>query len=713
MKLNLDKVQDAKNVCDLFVGDKPKEALDKIGRTVHKSYEIDEQSRKKWMTKQQDATDLALQLIEEKTTPWRGAANVKFPLLTIAAMQYAARAYPVLVKTPDLVKYRVQGRDQFGVKAARALRISSHMSYQLLDQDEDWEEDHDKMMLVKPILGCAFKKSYYDPIKGHNKSVLVLPKNLCVHYYAKSIEDCERKTEIFELYDREIKERELRGIFTEHDYGVAAVADFKEEDKRQGLSPPLADDDRPRVFLEQHCYLDLDGDGYKEPYVVTVEKQTKKVARITNRFGEITTEQSVKIEELQTRIKALAEGLVEPTNDEELNHALRVEQTIISMQEEVKELAAQTPKVLDIKSVEHYTKYPFIPSPDGGFYDLGFGALLSPINDSVNTLINQLLDSGSLNNSNSGFIGKGARLKGGQLRFRINEWKQVNVTGGALRDSIVPLPANAPSAVLFQLLGLLINYAEQISSVTDTMKGQNPGQNTPAYNMAEMLSEGKQLFNAIFKRAYRSQRKEFRKLFALNAIYLDQEEYYEYQDSESKALRTDYTADPKDLIPAADPDAFSNKERMMKAQMISERAAAVPGYDPIKAEQRLLESMDVPDAAEVYPLVPGMDQEGNETGEMVLKFPPQPDPELEIKKADMQRRVLEGQSRAEADMMRAESDIMVNQAKVLLLMAQAQEAADTPEFKRLELMVKEFDGQRQALLEMAKIEQSNDKQTAS
>ena len=713
MKLNLDKVQDAKNVCDLFVGDKPKEALDKIGRTVHKSYEIDEQSRKKWMTKQQDATDLALQLIEEKTTPWRGAANVKFPLLTIAAMQYAARAYPVLVKTPDLVKYRVQGRDQFGVKAARALRISSHMSYQLLDQDEDWEEDHDKMMLVKPILGCAFKKSYYDPIKGHNKSVLVLPKNLCVHYYAKSIEDCERKTEIFELYDREIKERELRGIFTEHDYGVAAVADFKEEDKRQGLSPPLADDDRPRVFLEQHCYLDLDGDGYKEPYVVTVEKQTKKVARITNRFGEITTEQSVKIEELQTRIKALAEGLVEPTNDEELNHALRVEQTIISMQEEVKELAAQTPKVLDIKSVEHYTKYPFIPSPDGGFYDLGFGALLSPINDSVNTLINQLLDSGSLNNSNSGFIGKGARLKGGQLRFRINEWKQVNVTGGALRDSIVPLPANAPSPVLFQLLGLLINYAEQISSVTDTMKGQNPGQNTPAYNMAEMLSEGKQLFNAIFKRAYRSQRKEFRKLFALNGIYLDQEEYYEYQDSESKALRTDYTADPKDLIPAADPDAFSNKERMMKAQMISERAAAVPGYDPIKAEQRLLESMDVPDAAEVYPLVPGMDQEGNETGEMVLKFPPQPDPELEIKKADMQRRVLEGQSRAEADMMRAESDIMVNQAKVLLLMAQAQEAADTPEFKRLELMVKEFDGQRQALLEMAKIEQSNDKQTAS
>ena len=706
--MNLNEIQDAKNVCDLFTSDKAKEKLEKIGRTAHKSYEIDEQSRKKWMTKMESATALALQLVEEKTYPWKGAANVKFPILTIAAMQYAARAYPVLVKTPDLIKFRVQGQDQDGAKAARALRISSHMSYQCLDQDEDWEEDHDKLLLVKPILGCAFKKSYYDPIAGHNKSVLVLPKNLCVHYYAKSIEECERKTEIFELYDREIRERELRGIFTEHDYGLAPVPDLKEEDERQGLSPPLADDDRPRVFLEQHCYLDLDGDGYKEPYVVTFDKHSKKVARITARFGKITTEQSLKIKDLQTRIQSLVEGMQEPTNDEELNHALQVEQTILGMQEEVKTLASQKPKVLSIEAVEHYTKYPFIPSPDGGFYDLGFGSLLSPLNDSVNTLINQLLDSGSLNNSNSGFIGKGARLKGGQMRFGRNEWKQVNVAGGVLRDSIVPLPANPPSAVLFQLLGLLINYAEQLSSVTDTMKGENPGQNTPAYNMSEMLSEGKQLFNAIFKRAYRSQRKEFRKLFKLNAIYLDQEEYFEYQDSESKALRTDYTADPKDLIPAADPDAFSNKERVMKAQMVSERAGSVAGYDPIKVEQRLLESMDVPDSAEVYPLVPGVDEEGNETGEMVLKFPPQPDPSLEIEKADMQRRTLEGQSRAEAQMLKTESDIMVNQAKVLLLMAQAQESADTPEFKRLELMVKEFEGQRKALLELAKIEQSNE-----
>lgn len=80
------------------------------------------------------------------------------------------------------------------------------------------------------------------------------------------------------------------------------------------------------------------------------------------------------------------------------------------MQEQVEELAAQQPKVVRIKPVEYYTKYSFIPSPDGGFYDLGFGALLGPVNDSVNTLINQLIDAGSLQNGSMGFIGKGARL---------------------------------------------------------------------------------------------------------------------------------------------------------------------------------------------------------------------------------------------------------------------------------------------------------------
>jgi chaperonin GroES len=695
-KLSLDDIQDSDNIVDLLT----EEEADNIGREVCQNYEIDEQSRFKWKTKMEDATELALQLVTPKTYPWPNAANIKFPLLTIASMQFAARAYPALVKAPDIVKYRVQGSDPDGQKAARASRISAHMSYQLLEQDEPWEEDQDKAFLALPILGCVFKKSYYDATLGHNCSKMVLPKNLAVHYYAKSIESAERKTEIFELYSREVRERELRGLFKEQEYGPPPVPKEREEDTRQGLSAPLGDVDTPRTFLEQHCYLDLDGDGYKEPYVITVDESSKKVARIVARIDSVVTEQSVKMEELQKRIKSLAQGLPQPQpgvepQPEERQKLQAAEQAILGWQEEIKALSQEKPKVLKIKPVEYYTKYSFIPSPDGGFYDLGFGALLSPINDSVNTIINQLLDAGSLQNGSMGFIGKGARIKGGKVRFSPFEWKRVDVAGGTLRDSLVPLPVNAPSDVLFNLLSLLINYAERVGSVTDTMMGENPGQNTPAYNMSAMLEQGLQVFNGIFKRVYRSFRSELRKLYALNGIYLDQEEYFAYQDSDSRILQVDYTSDDKDLIPAADPNAFSNKEKMSKAQMILEMSQAVPGFDQIKVVQRQLEAADIPDAAEVYPVVEG------ENG-LELKFPPQPDPELEIKKADMQRRTLEGQSRAEKDMLLAQSKVNVDQAQIIKLIAEAAETADKPELERLKLLDAEQDSIRKSLVELEK-----------
>ena len=700
VKISLEKLQDADNIEPIL----KEEDSQTIGRKVVQSYETDRQSRSEWEKRMKSANDLALQVVEAKSYPWENAANVKFPLLTIASMQFAARAYPALIKAPDLVKYRVQGADPMGEKAARADRISRHMSYQLLEQDEGWEEDQDKAFIALPIVGSIFKKSYFDPIAGHNRSTLVLPKNLVVHYYARSLEECERKTEVFQLYEREIKERVLRKVYSDHELGLANVEEPTEEAQREGLTPGFDDRDRPRTLLEQHCYLDLDGDGYKEPYIVTVDKTSQKVLRIKARFKSITTEQSIKIQELMARMKSFAEGLPrpdpnQPPTPEQLAQINAAMATIEAMQAEVERLAAEKPKVLSIKPVEFYTKYTFIPSPDEGFYDLGLGALLGPLNESVNTLINQLLDSGSLQNGNMGFIGKGARIKGGKLRFSPNEWKRVDCTGGQLRDALVPLPVGQPSAVLFNLLSLLINYSERVGSVTDAMMGENPGQNTPAYNMSAMLEQGLQVFNGIFKRVYRSMRAEIRKLYDLNALYLDKEEYFSYHDSESKALQVDYTSDSKDLIPAADPNAFSSKEKQAKAQMISERSMQIPGYDRIKAEQRYLESLDIPDAKELFPV-----QQNPETGAMELVFPPPPNEEMELAKAEEQRLTAQMQGELAVKASIADSDIAVNQAKIIMMMAQASEMADRPEFKRLELMVKEMQMQRETLVKAIKVD---------
>jgi chaperonin GroES len=700
--LPLDKLQDSENINDLIDEQSSKNIATEIIGWV----DADEESRSRWKKKMEDANKLALQVADKKDFPWRNAANVKFPLITIAATQFAARSYPALVKAPDIVKYRVQGSDQGGMKAARANRISNHMSYQLLDEDEKWEEDHDKMLLVLPIVGCAFKKSYYDTQKKHNCSKLVLPKNLVVHYYASSIEDAERKTEIMWMSARTIKEKQLRGLYSDFDLtpNTPQASTDNEVDERQGTTPPADATDASRKIYECHCFIDLDNDGYKEPYVVTVDHSSGRVLRIVSRWKEVVTEQSIKIEQLAKQMRAFAESLPQPVegqkpSEEQLIMMERAEQTMLAMQDKMQALADEKPKVLEIKPIEYYTKYTFIPSPDGGFYDLGFGALLGPLNNSVNTLINQLIDSGTLQNGSVGFIGKGARIKGGKVRFSPNEWIRVPVAGGTLRDSLVPLPVNPPSPVLFNLLSLMIQYAERVGSVSDVMVGENPGQNTPAYNMSAMLEQGMQIFNGIFKRVYRSMRAEFRKLYNLNAVYLDNEQYFQYHDQDNQALRIDYTGDPKDLIPAADPNAFSNQEKVEKAMLIKQNAQVTPGYDPIEVERKWLEAMDIADAKQLFPL-----QMNQESGRMEYVFPPQPDPELEIKKADMERRTIEGKVRGEADIARAEADLMVAEADVTLKMAQAAETLDKPELERLKEMLKEMQDKRKSFVELAKLE---------
>lgn len=653
--LNLRVIEQSKNVDELLT----EEQSNKIGSDVVEAFNEDKQSRKDWEKRTEESIKLALQMVEDKNFPWPNASNVKFPLITIAALQFAARAYPNLVKGPDLAKYRVIGEDKGGVKAARAGRIGRHMSYQLLDQDENWEEDTDRKFIVLPIVGTAFKKTYWDPLKQKNCSKLVLPQNLVVHYYTRSIEECERKTEVFELYGREIKEKQLSGLYSKKELSLPQSSEKKLSDQRQGIAPPPQSEHTPRELLEQHRYLDLDGDGYPEPYCVVVDKSSKKVLRIVPRFGEVVTEQSMQVKQLQDQKKGLQlqlQALVEqvpPPTGEETPEQLQMAQQVALQAEYIAQQSAMIdqqiaqlqasdqsePRVLRIAPMECYTKYGFIPSPDGGFYDLGLGALLGPLNDSVNTLINQLIDSGTLQNGSQGFIGKGARIQGGKVRFEPFEWKRVNVAGSTLRDSLVPLPINQPSNVLFQLLSLLINYSEKVSSVNEMMTGSNPGQNTPAYNMQAMLEQGLQVFNGIFKRLYRSFRKELRKLYVMNRIYLNPIEYYETIDGRFSVMQNDYLADENDVMPAADPNAFSSQENSMKAQMLAARAAQAPGYDLAKVEMRILEAMDIPDAQEVFPL--------DEKGNAVIQ--PPPNPEFQMKAAEEQRRTLESQVRSEND----------------------------------------------------------------
>ena len=303
-------------------------------------------------------------------------------------------------------------------------------------------------------------------------------------------------------------------------------------------------------------------------------------------------------------------------------------------------LADQEGKIVSITPDEHFTKYSFVPNPDGGFYDIGFGRLLGTINASVDTIINQLIDAGSLSNLQAGFIGKGLRIKMGEGRFSPGEWKAVNATGDDLKKQILPLPVNPPNPVLLQLLQYLVQSGKELASIAEIMTGKMPGQNTPATTTQVAVEQGMRVFTAVYKRIFRSLAKEFRKLYKLNAKYLNPETEVSVLDEPIQ--QSDYFGDPNDLIPGADPSAVTQQEKQTKAQMLVQ-LMGLGTLNPMAVTAFMLEAFEIPQA-----------------DQFMQQLQQQPDPKAQAL-----------QMKAQIDQQKAQADMQMNQVKL-----QQQLAAD-------------------------------------
>jgi len=599
--------------------------LKSIGARVWEGFRRDKLSRAKWEKRTQNAMDMAMQIQKGKSFPWPGCANVVFPLISISCLQFHSRAYPAMISGTDIVRYRVIGADPKGQEYARAQRIGTHMSYQVLEEDQAWEEQHDRLMLNVPIVGCAFVKTFHKPGEG-NVSELVVAQDLVVDYYAKSVETAARKSQLMPVYRNEIYsgvvEGKYRDILDEPWYNDAAKPiQFEpgkaKEDNRKGVMAPVEpDEDTPYTFIEQHCRLDLDGDGYAEPWIVTIESDSHCPVRIVAGWD--------KKEQMEYSIYG---------------------------------------RLSRIHSTEYYTKYGFIPSADGSIYDVGFGVLLGPLNSVVNAVINQLLDAGTLATTSGGFLARGAKIRGGQYTFNQFGWNRVDVSGDDLQKSIFPMPVREPSTVLFQLLGFIVEYAQRLGASTDALSGVNPGQNTPAQTQQSMVEQGMKIYSALFKRMWRSMKEEFRKLYCLNAIYLPDSTIF--GDNQS-VLKQDYMADPKRIAPAADPNMISEQQQYQKAVTLKQFAQTTPGYDIPAVERRVLAALKVEDPETVYP---GPD-----------KVPPLPNPKGAIETIKGQNKMNELQAKGQIELkkfaIQMAEEHELNKAKIILMEAQAAQAME-------------------------------------
>ena len=550
-----------------------RQGLKTIGYEVERKYQIDKRSRSDWEKSAQQAMDIALQVRQPKNYPFQGAANIKYPLVTVAALQFGARAYPAIVDGNRIVKAQVLGRDdgvpatgpdgqpilipgppgpdgqpqpipqwqiEPGKKRAQADRVSAHMSYQLMNEMDEWEEDTDVLLHHLPIVGCCFRKVWRDAELGRNKSEMVPAIHLVVNNRVRSLNEPVPVTHEIFLYPQEVEERQRNGTFLDVDLPRATA-----EPTKEGEVVDADDDDAPHLFLEQHRYLDLDDDGYREPYIVTVHKDSCQVVRIVANF-----------------------------RMEEINH--------------------DDKQIVRIPKEQYFVKYTFIPDPKGGFYDIGFGKLLESLSETIDTTINQMLDAGHLQNAGGGFISTSVRLKKNKLTVAPGKYEQVEIAGGDVRAAIYNHQFSGPSVVLFNLLGMMVEAARDITAVKDILTGDtgDKGVQTATTTLA-MIEQGLKVFTAIYKRVYRSLKDEFGLLFRLNARYVSDQEYFTFLDQQQAVAKSDYDLKTMDIMPVADPKMVTDMQRTARANVLMQIAGSPLGamQNPQEALKRVYDSV--------------------------------------------------------------------------------------------------------------------------
>lgn len=592
--------------------------LNEIGRRAYAEYQIDEDSRSEWLKRNEQAIELANQVIKEKSYPWPGAANIKYPLIADAAIQFNARAHPSIIKGSNIVKATTIGDDSSGAKRERADRVSKHMSYQLLYQMDEWEEETDKLLIILPIMGNVFRKIYYSPSEQRNMSKLVRAENL-VYNYESNFYSAPRLTEKINLYQQDIIEKQRMGLFRDVDLHIEDGEDDPED---------------LQEFIEQHRREDLDGDGYKEPYIVTVHCDTKEVVRIVAGFDVENI-----IVRFQGRVDTLKEHLMARQRREENLGFNILEGTI-----------------LKIDPAKYYVKYSFIPSLDGKGYDVGLGQLLGPLSETINTNLNQMLDAGTLSNLQGGFISDDVSSfdQRGEFTLAPNEWMPISGAFGPIRDKIYPFNFQGPNATLFSLLSFLIESGKELAAIN--MSTEAAGANESPTTYMARLSEGLRVFNGVFKRIHRSLKAEYGMLFKLNRTYLDEKEYFTVMDDRQAIARRDYLMDDVDVIPVSDPSVSTTEQRMAKAQVVYQVGKNNPRYHQYQVEKEYLDAMDIA----------GIDRLLMKDEEMPE---PPPDPEVVEMQAKIEKMGAETE-RIRAETAQTYSDI---QAKVVELKQKFEE----------------------------------------
>ena len=503
----------------------PDRELSRIAGELLDEYDANKASRQEWEDAYKDGLELLGFTYEERTQPFKGASGVTHPLLAEAATQFQAQAFNELLPASGPVRTLVMGAET-NEKVAQAQRVKTFMNYYVTNVMEEYTPDMDQMLFYLPLAGSTFKKTYYDETRGRAVSKFVPVENLVVPYETADLETCPNITQVVRMPLNDLRKRQYAGTYLDVEV-LPAQKELNEIesalDRIEGLEPSQIDYDC--TILE--CHVDLDLEGYEEvdedgeatgirvPYVVTLSLDNGQILSIRRNYRE----------------------------DDELK-----------------------------KKIQYFTHFKFLPG--FGFYGLGLIHTIGGLSRTATSALRQLIDAGTLSNLPAGFKARGLRIRDDDEPLQPGEFRDVDAPGGAIRDSLMPLPFKGPDQTLFNLLGFVVQAGQRFATITDLKVGDG-NQQAPVGTTIAMMEQGTRVMSAVHKRLHYAMRQEFKILARVMSESLPQEYPYSVPGGDEKIMAKDFD-DRVDVIPVSNPNAFSQSQRIMLAQTKLQLASQAP-----------------------------------------------------------------------------------------------------------------------------------------
>ena len=503
----------------------PDRELSRIASEIMEEFDANKASRQEWEDAYADGLELLGFNYEERTQPFRGSSGVTHPLLAEAATQFQAQAFNELLPASGPVRTTVIG-DNSKDKEAQARRVRQFMNYYITNVMEDYTPDMDQMLFYLPLAGSTFKKVYFDESMGRAVSKFVPAENLVVPYETADLDTCPNITQVVRMPLNDLRKNQVSGFYLDVPVtpGEGKSDSVTEEIQRiDGVTPSQIDYDA--TLLECHVDLDLEGfeevdsegemTGIKIPYIVTISYDTGEILAISRNYAE---------------------------GDE-----LR-------------------------KKIQYFVHYKFLPG--FAFYGLGLIHTIGGLSRTATSALRQLIDAGTLSNLPAGFKARGLRIRDDDDPLQPGEFRDVDAPGGAIRDSLMPLPFKGPDATLFNLLGFVVEAGQRFATITDLKVGDG-NQGAAVGTTIAMLEQGSRVMSAIHKRLHYAMRLEFKILARVMGESLPQQYPYSVEGEDASIMASDFD-ERVDVVPISDPNVFSQAQRIVMAQTKLQLAGAAP-----------------------------------------------------------------------------------------------------------------------------------------